>query len=218
MNWDAIGAIGELVGALAVILTLGFLAVQVRQNTRAMEESNRLERVAALDRHTDTVSRWRGRLAEHSELTRIWELAHQGRVDELDEVEHARLAQIWIDLVNTQRSNFMRARTVGQQGLATQAARAIAVEIFESPALGEHWKWSRSWHALASPEFTESVDRIVAELAQDPDIYLSPSQVARRVRGLTSTGAGSGGDVRADSVTNAGTDAGTDPETGEQGA
>jgi len=35
MDWDAIGAIGELLGAAGVIATLGYLAIQVRQNTRA---------------------------------------------------------------------------------------------------------------------------------------------------------------------------------------
>jgi hypothetical protein len=33
MNWEALGAIGEIVGAVAVVLTLGYLAVQIRQNT-----------------------------------------------------------------------------------------------------------------------------------------------------------------------------------------
>jgi len=42
VSWEAIGAIGELLGALGVILTLGYLAVQIRQNTLAMEESRRL--------------------------------------------------------------------------------------------------------------------------------------------------------------------------------
>ena len=34
MNWDAIGAIGEIVGALAVVMTLIYLAVQIKQNSR----------------------------------------------------------------------------------------------------------------------------------------------------------------------------------------
>ena len=34
MGWDAIGAIGEIVGAFAVVATLGYLAVQIRQNTK----------------------------------------------------------------------------------------------------------------------------------------------------------------------------------------
>ena len=36
MNWDALGAIGEILGALGVMATLAYLAVQVRQNTRAV--------------------------------------------------------------------------------------------------------------------------------------------------------------------------------------
>jgi hypothetical protein len=30
MNWEAIGAIGEIVGAVAVVMTLGYLAMQIR--------------------------------------------------------------------------------------------------------------------------------------------------------------------------------------------
>ena len=30
MNWNAIGAVGELIGALAVVVTLGYLGVQIR--------------------------------------------------------------------------------------------------------------------------------------------------------------------------------------------
>jgi hypothetical protein len=36
MNWEALGAIGEIVGAVAVVVTLGYLAVQIRQNTRVV--------------------------------------------------------------------------------------------------------------------------------------------------------------------------------------
>jgi hypothetical protein len=30
MNWEALGAIGEIVGAIAVVVTIGYLAVQIR--------------------------------------------------------------------------------------------------------------------------------------------------------------------------------------------
>ena len=39
MNWDAIGAIGEVVGAIAVIATLIYLARQIHQNTSALRSS-----------------------------------------------------------------------------------------------------------------------------------------------------------------------------------
>jgi hypothetical protein len=37
-----LGAIGELVGAIAVVATLVYLAIQIRQNTHSMEEGRRL--------------------------------------------------------------------------------------------------------------------------------------------------------------------------------
>jgi hypothetical protein len=41
MNWEALGAIGEIVGAIAVVLTLGYLALQIRQNTNAVIPSTK---------------------------------------------------------------------------------------------------------------------------------------------------------------------------------
>ena len=34
MNWDAIGAVGEIIGAVVVIVTLLYVAKQIRQNVQ----------------------------------------------------------------------------------------------------------------------------------------------------------------------------------------
>lgn len=39
MNWDAVGALAELAGAFGVIVTLGYLAVQIRQNSKLLSAS-----------------------------------------------------------------------------------------------------------------------------------------------------------------------------------
>ena len=39
MNWDAVGAISQIVGAALVGITLIYLAVQLRQNTAALKSS-----------------------------------------------------------------------------------------------------------------------------------------------------------------------------------
>ncbi len=39
MNWDAIGAVAEILGAGAVFLSLLYLAIQTRQNTRALRSA-----------------------------------------------------------------------------------------------------------------------------------------------------------------------------------
>ena len=35
MNWEAIGAVGEILGAISVVATLGYLATQIRQSRKA---------------------------------------------------------------------------------------------------------------------------------------------------------------------------------------
>lgn len=33
MNWEAVGAIGEVTGAILILVTLVYLSIQIRQNT-----------------------------------------------------------------------------------------------------------------------------------------------------------------------------------------
>jgi hypothetical protein len=41
MNWEAVGAIGEVVGAVGVIGTLAYLAMQIGQNTKVVRSATR---------------------------------------------------------------------------------------------------------------------------------------------------------------------------------
>jgi len=43
MSWEAIGALGELVGAVAVVATLLYLAAQIRQNNASQRVAAKLE-------------------------------------------------------------------------------------------------------------------------------------------------------------------------------
>ena len=45
MNWDAIGAVGEILGGLAVVATLFYVARQIRDHTRAVERQSHLDRI-----------------------------------------------------------------------------------------------------------------------------------------------------------------------------
>jgi hypothetical protein len=48
MNWDALGALSEMIGAAGVIITLGYLAIQVRRSNKlATAETNRFSYTAA---------------------------------------------------------------------------------------------------------------------------------------------------------------------------
>lgn len=82
MNWEAIGAIGEIIGAAAVVISLGYLAVQIRAQ-------NAESRAAAM--HDISVG-WRAASEQFTdgELAGIFIKANHD-FDSLTEVEALRL-------------------------------------------------------------------------------------------------------------------------------
>ena len=73
MPWDAIGAVGEAAGALAVVVTLIFLAREMRTNTRAIAGSSTREIWL-------TFSNWNREIARDPELKRIAVKSMQSRM------------------------------------------------------------------------------------------------------------------------------------------
>ena len=71
MNWEAIAAIGEAVGALGVILTLVYLAVQIRQNTNSIDESRRIAIAATHQARAESRESSLRQLAESDHIVEI---------------------------------------------------------------------------------------------------------------------------------------------------
>ena len=88
MQWDAIGAIAELVGALAVLATLGYLAVQIRQGTREL-------RAAALTSLRDTHL-----LTEHNDEYNALLMKHQ-RKEPLSNEERILMVERFYTIMKT---------------------------------------------------------------------------------------------------------------------
>jgi hypothetical protein len=65
VNWDAISAISQLIGSLAVVLSVLYLAAQVYQSTR-------VARVAMQDAAASAMRDVTKPLMENAELERIW--------------------------------------------------------------------------------------------------------------------------------------------------
>lgn len=59
MNWHALSAIADIIGALGVIITLIYLAVQVRQNTHQLRDAAKDARLTSFDRTVESFARHR---------------------------------------------------------------------------------------------------------------------------------------------------------------
>ena len=67
MNWDAISAISQLIGSIAVVLSVLYLAVQVHRGTRVAKLATQDAAATALRDVTKP-------LMENAELERIWRI------------------------------------------------------------------------------------------------------------------------------------------------
>jgi len=122
VNWEAIGAIGELVGALVVILTVFYLARQVRENT----EQARLAAIRAINASNDSAFN----PVYIPENTRIWTRCH-ARAPDLDDHELAVFSMLMFRLVGSYQTStyqfvYGAFDVVLHRGLSTFVASFLA--------------------------------------------------------------------------------------------
>lgn len=75
MNWEAISTIAEIVGATAVVISLIYLAAQIRQNNRQVEEQVRALRLQAYDTAGADFSALRLHVSGSPQLSSVWRRA-----------------------------------------------------------------------------------------------------------------------------------------------
>ena len=88
MNWDALGAMGEIAGAIAVIATLFFLARQLQVNTRELERTNEYQRSTSVTNGNDIFNQAMRPLIQDAEFAEIYLKGINGQ--SLSEVEAIR--------------------------------------------------------------------------------------------------------------------------------
>ncbi len=72
MNWDAIGAVGETVGALGVIFSLVYLALQIRQNSKLLTQNTQVARANASIHSSSQGANFTRAIAFNPTIARIW--------------------------------------------------------------------------------------------------------------------------------------------------
>jgi len=91
MNWAAIGAIGEIVGALAVLATLYYLAIQIKMQNFQLQKSNEQARVSLSLELNDSYTQLFDMLLRDKDFISIY---HRGIENEsLDKIETEQFSQ-----------------------------------------------------------------------------------------------------------------------------
>ena len=105
MNWDAIGAVGEILGALAVVGSLVYLAFQIKI-------SNRAARQAAIREVQDLNSDFLSTINSSTENCRIWV---KGCFNDVDLSVYEKFQyRSFLNHMNSQQERFYRSHENGE--------------------------------------------------------------------------------------------------------
>jgi hypothetical protein len=89
MTISELGSLGEMISAIAVVITLVYLAVQIRQNTHAMEETKRLALAQTYQMRADALQSMLVHAAESHHIgPLITKLAQHGYPEDVSALEH----------------------------------------------------------------------------------------------------------------------------------
>ncbi len=133
------GAIGEIVGALAVVASLIYLAVQIRQNTRQNSLSLESTKLAAFEQSVESGNRARELLITNPEVT---ELFLKGIADyrSLRSAEKFRCDMLFRNLFSAMHASYIRQLTFGGDPEPFEGIQRLLDALLENPAFASGWR------------------------------------------------------------------------------
>ena len=158
MNWDAIAAVGEIIGAVAVVVSLVYLAAQIRQNTAQVESQARAQQVASTSSIHNTFTAFRSLIAGSADNADLWARG-QADLSSLTPAERTRFDFLMVEMLWT----FSMPWLFVDQGILGEEYREV-VRSSLRPYLGpgaQAW-WRASPHrGEYARGFADAVDALI---------------------------------------------------------
>ena len=168
MSWQDLGSIGEMVSAIAVVISLIYLAFQIRQNTSQIDQNTEAARATAFDSSISHAMVARQAIFENADVARIY---HDGSIDPDSLSDHDRMRyRLMVHNVLWSLWNIQSQAQVGGLSAETwETQRVILVRMMSSR--GAQWFWSNY-----RGEFGEGFQNEVAEILNDRAVRLGDEQ------------------------------------------
>ena len=152
MNWDAIGAIGELIGASAVVISVIYLAVQIRRQT----SESRL--AATRELSTKRTDFMKMALSDEA-LLRVYLKALRG-YESLEGEERLKAAIMFNVLMRNAEQDFIHKGTGHADDPYLESVDRVLSQNVSSPGIQEWWSTTSN---LFNHNFQTHVNRLIAE-------------------------------------------------------
>jgi hypothetical protein len=150
VNWEAAGAIGEIVGATAVVASLAYLALQIRAQNREARAASVHE---VLQQYSNAVSR-----LHEPELADIWVAAIED-VDSLSPSQRLRFVVYLTVAIRTFEDAYFQWRQDRLEDDVWNALLTSLLDLKSTDAFARFWELRR--HQFR-PEFADYIDSLEA--------------------------------------------------------
>ena len=145
---ELLGNFGEFIGAVAVVITLVYVAAQVKhgkaaldENTRAIEREYEIKAGEALKEISDWVAQATRPRVQDESLAKLW-LDGLG-AKELNEVDEYRFSSMMHEEIWQSATTHSRMLSLGRSDLARSLEQTLATHINDNPGYKRHWNLNR---------------------------------------------------------------------------
>src|SRR5881398_146947 len=158
MHWDAIVAISQLVAAVGVILSLVFVGLQIKQNTRALQRTE----------HNSTMEQWtviRQAIAQNRDIAELMTTGLQGERT-LDSADQLRLEQMLAEQAWAAFHIWDRTqRGIFPNGTFEATGGALLATLLRTSGGGTWWRTAKK--IGFPPGFVSDVDAVLARNGEE---------------------------------------------------
>ncbi|MDG2140819.1 MAG: hypothetical protein P8K27_04920 [Gammaproteobacteria bacterium] len=137
MTISELGSIGELVGAIATVATLLYLALQIKANTQA-------EKYNAIKDIINSVVGSLSRLGDSNEMMDFWTSGTKS-FNNLSTKDQVRFTSAATELLAAIEATLETAKSGGIKEESVDAVRAMVFQLMRNPGVREYWlAWGRT--------------------------------------------------------------------------
>lgn len=158
MKYDSLNQWLTLMANIAVFASIMFLAVEIRQNQTAIEESNRLSILDARALEIEQFNEFRSMVLQDSELSRIWDDGNAGR--DLSPSDATRFGLLCANVIWISAGSFERSVALDRLDAAAATTAIRAAMIDDSEYFRDCWLSLRdTLVAYGVSEYVDAVER-----------------------------------------------------------
>ena len=167
MTIEQWGAVGEIIGALAVVASLVYLAVQIRQNTRQLSHNLEATELAAFERNVEAGNRIREMLVENDQ---VFDLYTRGirNYERLEPADKLRFGLVLSNMFSAMQGAYIRQLTYEHDPANFAGGIRMLDQLIQLRGVRA---WLQDIEPDWRPEFSQLVnERLDAVIEQDrPD-------------------------------------------------